>query len=161
MPDGQSMSSTQSIVDLAVRAASGAGFSATQADQFGHATAFFLAQGGAYQELRDALRDTGDSPVLRLPLLLDYIQRAISLAGPDVELTLHPGDETLAPAYACLLPMQLIECRVIRPEIGQSRLALRTNPGVDAKDDLPKGRVVLPDALRIAFENWAASGSVK
>ncbi|WP_136440054.1 DUF3726 domain-containing protein [Pacificoceanicola onchidii] len=138
--------SANEIMTLAQKAARGAGFPPHQADRFGRAAAVHLASGHGTEALRRALTDAKDSPILRLPLLMDDMLRAMDQLGGDVELTLHPGDEPLAPAYARLLPIRVKECSVLEPEDRQNRLRVVLDPMMPGKPSFPP-RIHAPDAF--------------
>ncbi|WP_300435971.1 hypothetical protein [uncultured Mameliella sp.] len=129
--------SANEIAALAQKAARGAGFPPQQAQVFGAATVQFLAGGGEAQALLDALADPADSPILRLPLLVEDIQRAVGLAGPQITLTLQPGDEALAPAYARLAAVPITRTEVGQSEDGLPQLCLETDPNRDRAAPLP------------------------
>jgi hypothetical protein len=121
--------SVNEIANLAQKAARGAGFPPAQADLFGRAAAQHLGAGGAPGDLTEALADPADSPILRLPLLLDDIQRVLPLAGPDLILSLQPGDTGLVKSYVCLLPLRLSACEVMQNADGPPRVSLSIAPG--------------------------------
>ena len=138
--------SVNEIESLARKAATGAGFPPAQAESFGRAAVLHLASGGAAEALTDALGDPADSPILRLPLLVEDLWRALALAGPEVALSLQPGDESLAPAYARLLPVALRAVRVVRQPDGPARIEITAIPDKRHRPDLP-ARIEAPDAL--------------
>lgn len=138
--------SANEIEGLARKAALGAGFPAGQAEAFGRAAVLHLAEGGDAQALSDALADPSDSPILRLPLLVEDMLRALMLAGPEIDLTLQPGDERLAPAYARLMPVDLKRIEVATPEEGPARIEIVADPARLVKPQLPP-RIAAPDAL--------------
>lgn len=147
--------SANEVSGLAQKAAMGAGFPPAQAEAFGRAVAIHLGAGREPAVVLAALKDAADSPILRLPLLLDDILRAIELTGSEVALTLHPGDEALAMAYARLLPMRLVSCRVETREDAQSRLAVEGDPSTPGRAALPP-RIEMPDDLREELASRAA-----
>lgn len=136
--------SANEIAALAQRAARGAGFPPHQAQVFGAAAVQFLAGGGEPQVLLDALSDPGDSPILRLPLLVEDIRRAVDLAGPRITLTLQSGDEALAPAYARLAGLHIAHAELGQSEDGLPRLLLETDPDRDGAATLPPRIAVEP-----------------
>lgn len=138
--------SVNEIMTMAQKAARGAGFPPHQADRFGRAAAVHLAAGRGPEDLSRALANSEDSPILRLPLLMDDMLRAIDRLGEDVELTLHPGDEPLAPAYAGLLPIRVKECGVLELEDSQNRLRVVADPNMPGKPAFPP-RIHAPDAF--------------
>ncbi|GGA97639.1 hypothetical protein GCM10011324_04870 [Allosediminivita pacifica] len=101
---GAMTETTAKFTDLATRAAEGAGFPTDSAVLFGRAAARHLADDGNPQAVVRALGDSGDSPVLRLPLVLEDLRRASGAMSGAIELTLHPDDTELALAYARLVP---------------------------------------------------------
>ncbi len=147
--------SANEISALARKAAVGAGFPHGQADQFGQAVAVHLGAGRAPEAVLAALDDPEDSPILRLPLLMDDVLRAVALTGSDVSLTLHPGDDALALAYARLLPVRLVECRVEQRDGAQPRLAVLADPETPSRPALPP-RIAVPDALHARLGTLAA-----
>ncbi|MDA7426184.1 hypothetical protein [Thalassococcus lentus] len=140
--------SATEIAALAQKAARGAGFPAAQAEHFGRVAALHLGAGRDEAALLDALQDPSDSAILRLPLLMDDVLRAVALAGKDVSLSLHPGDEHLVLSYARWLPMRLTACAV-RPETDshQARLELSADPAVPARPALPARISASPDLM--------------
>lgn len=147
--------SANEISSLAQKAAMGAGFPPGQAEQFGRAVSVHLGAGRAAGPLREALEDVADSPILRLPLLMDDVLRAVALTGSEVSLTLHPGDEALALAYARLLPMRLVDCRVVPRDAAQARLELQADTETSARPALP-ARIDMPDDLYTFLNALAA-----
>ncbi|WGW03686.1 hypothetical protein [Tropicibacter oceani] len=149
--------SANEIMGLAQKAASGAGFPPEQAARFGQAAVAYLAAGQPPDALLTALRDPADSPLLRLPLLMDDVLRALSLTGPEVELTLHPGDEALATAYARLLPLRMTACTVVEAdgEAGQARLRVAADTDTPARLRFPP-RIEAPQSLIEALGQLAA-----
>lgn len=147
--------SANEVAGLAQKAATGAGFPPSQAETFGRAVAVHLGAGRAALAVSTALDDPLDSPVLRLPLLMDDVLRAVALTGGEIALTLHPGDEALALAYARLLPMRLVTCQVTSCEGASSRLVIEGDPSVPAKPVLPP-RIALPAELQTFLEGLAA-----
>ncbi|MDD9729832.1 hypothetical protein PVW46_07920 [Mameliella sp. AT18] len=147
--------SANEIATLAQKAARGAGFPPHQAQVFGAATVEFLASGGEAQALLDALSDPDDSPILRLPLLVEDIQRAVDLAGPEITLTLQPGDEALAPAYARLTALHITRAELGQSEDGLPRLCLDTAPVQGAAPTLPP-RIAADPALIDRLSTLAA-----
>lgn len=129
--------SANEIASLAHKAARGAGFPPRQADVFGAAAVHHLAAGGTPSALRRALADPTDSPILRLPLLTEDILRALSLSGPEVTLTLQPGDEALALAYTALMHIHIERAVVDRPEGAPPRLTLCADLDSPTRTRLP------------------------
>ncbi|MGP6088246.1 DUF3726 domain-containing protein [Antarctobacter jejuensis] len=146
--------SANEITALAQKAARGAGFPPGQAELFGRAAARHLGTGGAPEALTDALANPQDSPILRLPLMLDDIPRALKATGPDICLTLQPGDEGLAESYAQLLPVAYDSCTVRMVE-GLPRIALTQAPDGTAPAALPP-RIPASDPLVAALTALAA-----
>ncbi|WP_143595893.1 hypothetical protein [Tropicibacter naphthalenivorans] len=148
--------SINEIRTLSCKAAVGAGFPPAQSDSFGRAAVWHLAQGGAGADVLAALDDPADSPILRLHLLPDDILRARALAGPDMTLSLQPGDEALAPSYARLAGIGFATCQVTRAKNAPPRLNLRLGP--DAAH-LPARVEVSPEVLS-TLKELAARGLV-
>lgn len=151
----QILCSANEVAGLAQKAAVGAGFPQSQAELFGRAVAIHLGAKRNPDVIEQALDDPADSPILRLPLLLDDVLRAVALTGGDVALTLHPGDETIALSYARLLPMRLTDCRIEEREEAQSRLALQGDPSIPARPALPP-RIAVPERLHARLAQRAA-----
>lgn len=132
--------SINEIQTLAAKAARGAGFPAAQADRFGRAAVVHLAMGGDENDLLSALDDPDNSPILRLPLLADDILRAAEFMGDALSLSLQPGDEALAPAYAQSLHITIAGCSVeMSGEVPQLTLTLgqgTSAPNMPARIDL-------------------------
>jgi hypothetical protein len=148
--------SATEIMALAQKAARGAGFPADQAEKFGRAAALHLGAGRDPGPLVEALANPEDSPILRLPLLMDDVLRAVALAGPEVALSLHPGDEGLALSYARWLPMRLVHCGLRPAEDGaQARLEITADASVPARPSLPP-RIPVPQDLFDLFTRLAA-----
>lgn len=147
--------SANEVSGLAQKAALGAGFPPAQAEMFGRAVAVHLGAGRATDDVIHALADPADSAILRLPLLMDDVLRAVALTGDEVALTLHPGDEALAMSYARLLPMRLSDCRIQRREEAQSRLVLTGDPAVPACPSLPP-RIEMPLSVQEQLSELAA-----
>ena len=147
--------SANEVSGLAQKAARGAGFPPAQAETFGRAVAVHLGAGRAAGPVQAALANPDDSAILRLPLLLDDVLRAMALTGGEVALPLHPGDEALALSYARLLPLRLSDCRVEHREEAQSRLVLSGDPDVPARPALPP-RIDIPEDLRVFLSDLAA-----
>lgn len=147
--------SANEVSSLAQKAARGAGFPPGQAETFGRAAARHLASGGEADALTRALADPADSPILRLPLLLDDILRALEATGPTITLTLQPGDEALAESYARLLPLRYTRCTVTREDDGLPRLTLTADPGAAERPLLPP-RIPAPADLVDALGLLAA-----
>ena len=147
--------SANEIEALARKAATGAGFPPAQAEIFGRAAVLHLARGDDAEALTDALRDSADSPILRLPLVVEDLARAIAMAGPTVSLTLQRGDEALAPAYARLLPMALRAVCVTPQPDGPARLEIEADTARRASPGLPP-RIEAPDALMRRLGELAA-----
>lgn len=120
------MRSVNEVEVLARKAALGAGFPPAQAESFGRAAAHHLALEGDPEALTRAL-DAAGGPILRLHLLPEDIRRALPLAGPDMVLSLQPGDAALAPAYARLCGHAIAGCHVVE-EAGIPRLHLSIAP---------------------------------
>lgn len=148
--------SANEIAGLCQKAARGAGFPPAQAETFGRAAAVHLGTGGAPEALTDALRTPSDSPILRLPLLMDDILRGLTLAGPTITLTLQPGDEALAPAYARLLQIKLTDCQVSRIADGLPRLTVSGDPATRVRLTLPP-RINAPTGLIDKLTRLAAA----
>jgi len=147
--------SANELQSLAQKAAMGAGFPPAQAETYGKAVAVHLGEGQDAAVLSNALDDPSDSPILRLPLLLDDILRAIAVLGPDVTLSLHPKDVALAGSYARLLPLQLHDIKVETREEGQPRLHLRADPKTPRQIALPP-RIAAPGPLVERLQSLAA-----
>ncbi|MCC1491951.1 hypothetical protein [Cognatishimia sp. F0-27] len=92
---------------LSERAARGAGFPPAQAALFGRAVVMHMAHGGPEDALLEALATPKDSPILRLPLVLDDLMRILSQMPEGGALTLLGRDTRLALAYARLAPVTL------------------------------------------------------
>lgn len=129
--------SANEIAGLAQKAARGAGFPPRQAELFGAAAVQHLAAGGPPTDLLHALADPTDSPILRLPLLTEDILRALTLTGPEVTLTLQPGDAALARAYTALLRIQITRAHVDQPADGPPRLTLCADLDRPSPSQLP------------------------
>lgn len=142
--------SANEVAGLAQKAARGAGFPPRQADLFGQATVFHLALGGAAAVLEQALADPGNSPILRLPLLTEDVLRALTVTGPEVTLTLQPGDEALVPAYVQLLPVRIERTDVVTIPEDLPRLVVRADLNQPALPDLP-ARIDVPLPLLDTF----------
>ncbi|KUF12198.1 hypothetical protein [Pseudoponticoccus marisrubri] len=138
--------SASEIAALAREAARGAGFPPAQADSFGRAAVLHLARGGDEATLRAALADPADSPILRLPLLAEDILRALTLAGPQVEMTLHPGDAALAPAYIALLDIAIETLEIVPGSDGAQRLRVHADAERVAATALP-ARLAVSESL--------------
>ncbi len=147
--------SANELASLAHKAAVGAGFPPSQAETFGRAATLYLGDGHGAEALVGVLDDAADSPVLRLPLLMDDILRAIALLGPEVTLSLHPGDVDLASSYARLLPLQITSLDVDIPEEGQPRMHLVTDPARPTQHPLPP-RITAPEPLVSTWQDLAA-----
>ena len=87
--------SANEIQALATKAARGAGFPPGQAESYGRATVMHLVAGRDPQPLHDALAQVDNSPILRLPLLVDDILAACAAVKGPAELTLNPDDSAL------------------------------------------------------------------
>lgn len=148
--------SANEISALSQKAARGAGFAPAQAEVFGRAAAVHLGTGGPAEALTEALRTPSNSPILRLPRLMDDILRGLTLAGPTISLTLHPGDAALAPAYARLSQIQLTDCRVTRAEDGPPKITVTADPAIRARVTLPP-RIFAPTWLIGALTRLAAA----
>ncbi len=142
---------------LATRAAQGAGFDIAQAETFGRAAVRHVTQNRDSAAILDALRSSRDSPILRLPLMLDDMIAACAALGGTAELTLNPADAALAPSYAELLPVRLRECNVI-PGPDQPRLRVTTDAAHRSEVDLP-ALVAAPDALQDRLKRIAGLDS--
>lgn len=150
--------SANEIQALAAKAARGADFPVDQSDRFGRAAVQHLAAGGDEEALLAALADPSDSPILRLPLLIDDVFAAsAAIAGP-VELTLHPGDAALVESYARLLPIELSEVTVVARE-GTDRLRIAADLNAPATRKLP-ARIEMSDHLRAALTRLAVQTHV-
>ncbi|MFZ7090335.1 hypothetical protein [Primorskyibacter sp. 2E233] len=147
--------SANEIMGLAQKAARGAGFPPQQAERFGRAAAAHLAANRNPEDLVQALRDPADSPVLRLPLLMDDVLRALSLTGPNVDLTLHPEDVSLASAYARLLPIRVTDCTIVQDEDRQPRLHVSADLQTPGKTSFP-ARIEAPEDLIAQLSRLAA-----
>ncbi|MDU8911813.1 hypothetical protein [Aestuariicoccus sp. MJ-SS9] len=147
--------SVTEIQTLAQKAARGAGFPPSQAEAFGRAAALHLAEGGAPEVLLAGLATPGDSPILRLPLLMDDILRAREALGNEVTLSLHGDDGQLAPVYARALPLGLrgIDIEEIAGE--PSKLHITLDPEARTPCKLPP-RVDAPQALIDRLNDLAA-----
>ena len=109
---------------MAERAALAAGFPVEASRCFARATLLHLADNGPAASLIEALADPADSPVLRLPLLLqDILRVAKAMPGP-LELSVQPADTALAPAYIGLLPVLVDRVDVVPVPEGPSRVCL-------------------------------------
>ncbi|WP_323771522.1 hypothetical protein [Antarctobacter sp.] len=153
--------SANEIAGLAQKAARGAGFPPRQAELFGAATVHHLSEGGSPEVLERALTDATDSPVLRLPLLIEDVQRALTLTGPEVTLTLQPGDEALVLAYAALLNCHIERAKVDQSEDGLPRLTVCAHIDTPSRPRLP-ARIDAPAELidhfgRLASETYVPS----
>ncbi|WP_417210773.1 hypothetical protein [Antarctobacter sp.] len=153
--------SANEIAGLAQKAARGAGFPPRQAELFGAAAVHHLAGGGPPAALDRALANATDSPVLRLPLLIEDVLRALTLTGPEVTLTLQPGDEALALAYTGLINIQVDWARIDQSEDGLPRLTLCARSDTPARPRLP-ARIDVPAELvahfgQLASETYVAS----
>ncbi len=146
--------SANEISGIAQKAARGAGFPPAQADLFGRAAAQHLGAGGPPEALTEALANPQDSPILRLPMLLEDIQRALAASGPEITLTLQPGDEGLAETYARLLPLVYSTCSVEIVE-GLPRITLELGPD-GATPPPPPPRIPAPDPLMETLGKMAA-----
>src|SRR6056297_3046447 len=160
--------SANEIMTLAQKAARGAGFPPAQAVLFGRATVQHLATGGEIGALTGALASQTNSPILRLPLVMQDILRALPPAGPEITLTLHPDDVALAESYARLLPLRLKACTVTRQAGHPPRLSITGSIAQRTRATLP-ARIEAPEPLieslsRLAAETYvpasAASRSV-
>ena len=147
--------SANEIETLARKAAMGAGFPPAQAESFGRAAVFHLADGGDAEPLSQALADPVDSPILRLPLLVEDVARAVALAGPVVTLSLQKGDAALAPAYMRLLPFVLRHVAVTPAEDGPARVTVEADPATRASTVLP-ARIAIRDALYLQMTRLSA-----
>lgn len=147
--------SANEIASLAQKAARGAGFPPAQADLFGRATVQHLTDGRPPEALTDALADVTNSPILRLPLLIEDILRVLPLAGPEITLTLQPGDEALIETYVRLLPVRLRSCTVLRDASGQLRLALNGTLRKPQRRPAP-ARIEAPQPLLDTLSRYAA-----
>ena len=130
-------SGASDLQTLASRAARGAGFAPAHAARFGRAAVHHLAEERDHTALLDALRDPGNSPILRLPLLMEDLLTACAALGGTAELTLLSGDAALAPSYARLLPVHLSACEIVTRG-AQRRLRIST-------DGKPQPASALPD----------------
>lgn len=129
---------------LASRAAQSSGFSEAQAETFGRAAEWHLAEGRDCGALLRALGNTDDSPIVRLPLMLGDLMAACAALNGTAELTLNRKDTELAPSYARLLPVHLAECEVVlRAE--QPRLRISTDTA--RTSEASKADIVPPDDL--------------
>ncbi len=137
--------SANEISGLACKAAIGAGFPPAQAQSFGDAVAVHLAADREAEVLSRALDDVSDSPILRLPLLMDDVLRMMRIAGPEMALTVQPGDEVLVLSYAALLPVGVISCEV-DTEGDLPKLNLVVDPAQSTRAALPP-RITAPEAL--------------
>ncbi len=153
--------SASDLQTLSTRAARGAGFTPAHAARFGRAAVHHMADGRDHAALLDALRDPGNSPILRLPLLLEDLLKACTALSGTAELTLLGSDVALAPSYARLLPVHLSECEVVKRG-AQRRLRISTDGKPQPTTVLPEpGEVPQPliDRLkRLAVhdtDNWA------
>ena len=140
-----SFSATE-VMALAQKAARGAGFPPAQAEAFGRAAVIHLGADRPGDALRAALADPKDSPILRLPLLMDDVFRAAASLPEPIELSLQTGDEALAPAYIRTLPIRIVSCKVQPGTDGPARLVIEADPSTPAKPSLPP-RIALPDDL--------------
>lgn len=147
--------SANEIAGLAQRAARGAGFPPRQAEVFGAAAAQHLATHGEASALAAALADPANSPILRLPLLIEDIERALRLTGPEITLTLQRGDDALAPAYARLLHFWIESAQVDVTDDGLPRLTVRADPGAAPPPRLP-ARIHAPTGLVSTLTGLAA-----
>lgn len=138
--------SANELGGLAQKAARGAGFPPRQAELFGAAAVLHLASGGDAGALEQALADPQDSPILRLPLLTEDILRALTLTGPEVTLTLQPGDEALALSYTQLLHVCVERAEIEQAPDGLPRLTVRADLNTAARPDLP-ARIDAPEDL--------------
>ena len=150
--------SVNEIENLARKAAVGAGFPPEQARRFGRVAAIHLAHGGSEAPLLAALRDPADSPILRLPLLVDDVLRASEAMGDDLVLSMHPGDAALAPAYVATLPRVLKSCGVDTSG-DQPRISLTLGAPRGADADMPD-RITLGDDARRHLQRLARNTEV-
>jgi len=127
-------------------AARGAGVPAAQSALFGRASVWHVALAQDIAPLQAALENVSDSPILRLPLLIDDIQRAAEIAGPDISLSFHAADAGLLPAYLRLLPRTPAEHDIILRDQAPPQLRLRLGTAPANADDLP-ARLALPGAF--------------
>ncbi len=147
----QTMTETAAhIRELAALAARGAGFEPHDAELFGKAVLWHLADGGDPNAVIRALADPEDSPIVRLPLVLADLQRASSAVSGPVELTLNPDDTDLALSYARLGPHAGAE--VVR--LPSSPPRLRLEPSSAAEPPLPDS-AELPERLDDHFSALA------
>jgi hypothetical protein len=147
--------STNEIASLAQKAARGAGFPPAQSEHFGRAAVHHLGAEGPIEALIEALADPADSPILRLPLLMEDVLRALPLAGPQITLTLQQGDAALVQSYARLLPIHLTHCTVLTDEDRHPRLVLTADHTRRGKRPLPL-RIKAPPALVATLSQLAS-----
>lgn len=145
--------SANEIQALATKAARGAGFPPGQAESYGRATVMHLVAGRDPQPLRDALAQVDNSPILRLPLLVDDILAACAAVKGPAELTLNPADSALAPSYAELAPVRLRDCTLITTG-EQPRLRVDAELDTPWRPKLPP-RLDLPARLRATLNELA------
>ncbi|KMK66779.1 hypothetical protein [Puniceibacterium sp. IMCC21224] len=146
--------SANELQTLATKAARGAGFPPAQADLFGRACPLHLAQGGGAAPLIAALANPADSPILRLPLLMDDVLSAAAAMSGPIELTLHNGDDTLAQSYAHLLPVAVQDQSIITRD-AQHRLRITVDLSAKTCTALPP-RIIAPSELLNRLETLAA-----
>lgn len=147
--------SINEIQTLAQKAARGAGFPPAQAESFGRAAVVHLATGGAAQPLLDALRNPNDSPVIRLPLLMDDVLRAARVLGEGITLSLQAGDGDLAPSYTRMLPIEVRDIHVEHVPDAPARLHVRADARIRATPKLP-ARIMVPAELIEKLTDLAA-----
>ena len=138
------------IRELATLAARGVGFATRDAEVFGKAVLWHLADGGDPDAVIRALSDPEDSPIVRLPLVLADLQRAFGAVSGPIELTLNADDTELALSYARLVPHA--HAAVVGEPSSPPRL--RLEPSTATEPPLPD-RAKLPNRLGEHFSALA------
>ncbi|WP_372835280.1 hypothetical protein [Puniceibacterium confluentis] len=139
---------------LAVRAAQAAGFTESQAELFGRAAVRHVTQGRDCASLLEALHNPTDSPILRLPLVLEDTLSACRVLGGSAELTLNPADTELVQSYVELLPGPISSCKVTIRN-GLPRLQVTTSVTQAASPERPQ-EVAVPETLLEQLRTLAA-----
>ncbi|SNR63225.1 hypothetical protein SAMN06265370_11379 [Puniceibacterium sediminis] len=151
------MNNKLDLQTLATRAAQSSGFSAEQAEVFGRAAQWHVAEERDCDALLMALADTRDSPILRLPLMLTDLMAACAALSGTAELTLNPKDSHLAPSYARLLPVHLAECEVVQRA---EQLRLRITTDATQSSEMQMTHVIPPSELIQRLKQIARSAGL-
>ncbi|MFZ5962451.1 DUF3726 domain-containing protein [Thalassococcus sp. BH17M4-6] len=146
--------SANEIQGLATKAARGAGFPPGQSETFGRATVVHLAAARDAKAISSALQNAGNSPILRLSLLVDDILLACAAMKGEAEITLHPHDAPMALSYARLTPVRLTDCALIDRD-DQPRLRVSADLGTPSRPSLPP-RIDMPERLHDELSTLAA-----